>query len=348
MEKAYKVFSLAETEKWNEYYNRIQDKDVYYTTGIISAFEKFENTQALLFIYEEGNNLVYYPFFKRTIEGSNYFDITTQFTYGGPLFLISENKENFIENFRAVFSDYCKEDGIISELIRFHPFINSDVLLKDYVEIKKVNIGIFMNLEITADQISEDYHPKIRYQINKAIRNGYTVEFSNKIEDLDHFFSIYEHTMIRNEANFSFYFLDKEFLKLLLGELKDNFEFIFIQKEGVYVSTELVLFSDNFAHGVIGGTLKEFLKEHPHRLLRHALTLRYLDKNQKKLVLGSGVTTGDGVFEYKKKFSPNGEYELRMGMKIHNEEKYNELVKKRKESNPEKELNPNFFPLYRS
>ena len=124
--------------------------------------------------------------------------------------------------------------------------------------------------------------------------------------------------------------------------------FIFIKKEEVYISTELVLFSEKFAHGVIGGTFYEFLNEHPHRLLRHALTLRYIDKKQTKLVLGSGVTIGDSIFEYKKKFNPNGEYVLRMGMKIHDEEKYNELVKKRKESNPNEELNINYFPLYRS
>ena len=63
----------------------------------------------------------------------------------------------------------------------------------------------------------------------------------------------------------------------------------------------MVLFSDNFANGVLGGTLKEFLNEHPHRLLRHALMVHYLEKSQTKLVLGTGVTTGDGVFEYKKK-----------------------------------------------
>lgn len=348
MEKKYKIFSLKEYEKWNEYFNRIEDKDIYYTREIISAFEKFENTLALLFIYEEGENLVYYPFFKRTIDDSTYFDITTQFTFGGPLFKITENSDDFIKHFRLAFSDYCKENFVVSELIRFHPFINSDVLLNNYVEIKTVNNGIYMDLEKTAEQIKGDYHPKIRYQINKAIRNGYTVEFSNSLKDLDHFFSIYEHTMIRNDANFSFYFLNKEFLKFLLEELKDNFEFIFIKKEAVYVSTELVLFSDNFANGVLGGTLKEFLNEHPHRLLRHALMVHYLEKSQTKLVLGTGVTTGDGVFEYKKKFNPNGEYKLRMGMKIHNEALYNELVLKRKESNPDKELNGNFFPLYRS
>lgn len=348
MKKNYKIFSLADSEIWNEYYNRIEDKDVYYTRAIISAFEKFENTQALLFIYEEGENLVYYPFFKRIIDGSTYFDITTQFTFGGPLFKISENRDGFIKNFRLAFSDYCNDDRIVSELIRFHPFINSDVLLTNYVEIKNVNNGIFMDLEKTAEQIKGDYHPKVRYQINKAIRNGYTIEFSNELKYLDHFFSIYEHTMERNDANFSFYFLNKEFLKLLLEQLKDNFEFIFIKKEAVYVSTELVLFSDNFAHGVIGGTLKEFFNEHPHRLLRHGLTLHYLEKNQTKLALGSGVTSGDGVFEYKKKFNPSGEYQLRMGMKIHNQEIYNELVHKRKQNYPDKELNLNFFPLYRS
>jgi hypothetical protein len=350
MKKKYKVFSLAESEKWHEYYDRIEkdDKDIYYTIAIIAAFEKFENTQALLFIFEEDDNLVYYPFFKRSIARSNYFDITTQFTYGGPLFKITNNRENFISNFRTAFSEYCKEDGIVSELIRFHPFINSDVLLNSYVEIKEVNNGIYMDLEKTVDQIKKEYHPKVKCQINKAIRNGYHAVFSNQLEDLNSFFSIYEHTMIRNDANNSFYFLDREFLQLLLEQLKDNFEFIFIEKEGVYVSTELVLFSDKYVNGVIGGTLKEFFNEHPNRLLRHAIALRYLDKKQTKFVIGTGITKGDNLFEYKKRFCPDGVYKFQMGMKIHNKEIYNELVEKRKQNFPDQELNLNFFPLYRS
>ena len=350
MKKKYKVFSLAESDKWNEYYDRIEgkDKDIYYTSSIINAFEKFENTQALLFIYEEDENLAYYPFFKRTIDGSNYFDITTQFTYGGPLFKINSNSEEFIDNFRSAFGDYCREDGIISELIRFHPFINSNLLLDGYVEIKVVNNGIFMDLDKTEIEIVNNYHPKVNYQIKKATQNGCKVIFSKNLKDLDYFFSIYEHTMERNNANNSFYFLNKEFLQLLLEQLKNNFEFVFIEKEGVYVSTGLILFSEQYANTVIGGTLKEYFKFHPHRLLRHALSLSYLNKSQTKLILGTGVSMDDSIFDYKKRFNPNGEYKFLMGMKIHDEEKYNELVKKRQEIYPDKELNPNYFPLYRS
>jgi hypothetical protein len=348
MEKKYKIFSLKEYEKWNEYFNRIEDKDIYYTREIISAFEKFENTLALLFIYEEGENLVYYPFFKRTIAGSDYFDITTQFTYGGPLFKIVRNSEAFINNFRLAFSDFCKEEDIITELIRFHPFIKSDKQLESYVTLKEVNCGIFIDLEKTADQIHRKYHHKIRSQIKKAVRNGFNVIFSKNVTDLDLFFPIYEHTMTRNNANNSFYFLNKLFLRHLLEQLKDNFEFIFIEKEGVYVSTELILFSESYAHCVIGGTLKEYLDEHPHRLLRHAMNLKYIDNEQTKLVIGTGVSMSDRLFEYKKKFNPDGEYKFLMGMKIHDLERYNELVEKCKENHPDKELNLNFFPLYRS
>ena len=344
----YKVFSLEDIEKWNEYYDRIDDKDIYYTSSIISAFEKFENTKAFLFIYEEEDNLVYYPFFKRSIAGSDYFDITTQFTYGGPLFKINNNSENFISNFRSAFSAYCKEYFIVSELIRFHPFIKSNLLLESYIDIKAVNNGIYMDLEKSIQEISQDYHPKIRCQINKAIKNGYNVVFSSNIDDLDPFFSIYLNSMTRSNANTSFYFLNKEFLYNLLNELKDNFEFIFIEKEGIYVSTELVLFSEQYTNGVIGGTLKEFLNEHPHRLLRHALTLKYLEKKQSKLILGTGVSMGDSLFEYKKRFNPNGVYQFLMGIKIHDQERYNVLVEQRKENFPDNELNFNFFPLYRS
>ncbi len=344
----YQIYSLNESEKWTEYYNRINHKDIYYKMEFFRAFEKFEGSQALLFIYEEGQNLVYYPFFKRVIKDSLYFDITSQYTYGGPLFNIVDNNDDFVLNFRNVFASFCIENQIVSEFVRFHPFINNQELLKDFFTIQCVNEGVYIDLKKEAEDIYSDYRPDTRYQINKAKRLGHQVVFSNNIEDLDLFFPIYEHTLQRNNADSNHYFLNKDFLKLLISELKDNFEFIFILLNDTYVSAELDLFTEKYVHAVVGGTLKDYFKGHPNHLLRHALTLNHNGGNQEKLILGSGGTSGDGIFEYKRKFNPIGIYELHMGQKIHDEEKYNELVKKRQETYPEKELNPNYFPLYRS
>lgn len=344
----YKVFSLDECDKWNEYFNRINHNDIYYKMEFFRAFEKFEGSEALLFVYEEGDDLVYYPFFKRSIQDSNYFDITSQYTYGGPLFDFSEENKDFVLNFRNTFALFCNEYQIVSEFIRFHPFIKNHELLEEFVAVKCVNEGIYIDLKKQTEDIYKEYRADTRYQINKAKRLGHKVLISKNREDLDLFYPIYAHTLKRNNADSNHYFFDKEFLKLLIQELKDNFEFIFVLLNDTYVSAELDLFTDKYVHAVVGGTLKDFFKGHPNHLLRHELALNHNGGLQEKLILGSGGKRGDGIFEYKIKFNPTGMYELFMGQKIHNEEIYNKLVEKLKQQQPEKELNGNFFPLYRS
>jgi hypothetical protein len=344
----YKVYTLNESEQWDQYYNRIDHNDIYYKMEFFRAFEKFEGSQAFLFVYEEGNDLAYYPFFKRIIEDSPYFDITSQYTYGGPLFNFSEDNKDFVFNFRNAFGIFCKENDIISEFIRFHPFLNNRKVIEEFVAVKCVNEGIYIDLTKQTENIDADYRQDIRYQINKAKRIGHKVVFSKNVEDLDIFYPIYEHTLKRNNADSNHYFLNKELLKLLINELKDNFEFIFILINDIYVSAELDLFTEKYVHAVIGGTLKDYLRGHPNDLLRHALTVRHNGNKQTKLILGSGGIKGDGIYEYKRKFNPTGTYELYMGQKIHDVAKYDELVEQLKRKQPDKELNLNFFPLYRS
>lgn len=99
---------------------------------------------------------------------------------------------------------------------------------------------------------------------------------------------------------------------------------------------------NDIIHIHLSGTLSEYLYLSPAYILRYAITNWGKENNYKLIHHGGGRSDSseDGLYQFKKRFSKNTEFEFYVGKKIWNEEIYNELCKK---SGNEIE----FFPGYR-
>jgi len=93
---SFTTFEIPQREKWLEFLNRIDLKDIYFTPEYCHLYEKNGEGKAQLIIYEEGNQFIYYPFLLREINEiqdikhleSKYgemYDIITPYGYGGPI-----------------------------------------------------------------------------------------------------------------------------------------------------------------------------------------------------------------------------------------------------------------------
>ena len=348
MNEKIQIIVLDEKEKWREIVKSFNKYDVFYLPEYVEALKIHGDGEPILFYYNDGKtkamnvimkrDIAKTEFFKDKIEENKYFDLSSPYGYGG--FIIEG------EDYKKVnesYEEYCKKNNIICEFVRFH-------LLENYQEKysgEAINIkhNIIRKLNMPPEEMLMDFEHKVRKNIKKANRNNLQIQIDTTGETLDNFLEIYYSTMDRNNAEQEYYF-DKSFFEKI-NEMKENVAYFNVLYEGKIISTELVIYSPNNCYSYLGGTLSEYFDLRPNDFLKYEIIKWAYSKGIKNFILGGGYGgEDDGIYRYKKSFSPNGIYDFYIGKNIFNEKIYAELVKIREESG--KIENTNFFPLYRA
>ena len=130
----YKILSyknVSERNIWRSLYKSFENIDIFYYPEYAKLFELHGDGEAFLFVYYQSpKDIVIYPFLKRSLRQTpgfkniniNLFDITSPYGYGGYL----RNSESVnMEQFFDCFHQYCLNNNIISEFIRFHPILEN-------------------------------------------------------------------------------------------------------------------------------------------------------------------------------------------------------------------------------
>ncbi|GAW93296.1 lipid II:glycine glycyltransferase FemX [Calderihabitans maritimus] len=346
----YRVYSLAERQNWEEAVARLKARDISYFPGYCRLFQEHGEGQAMLFEYEEHGNFVLYPFFLRDISleaafrgklKESYFDTVTPYGYGGPLASDPEDRQ-LIVNFRRAFQDYCRKKRIVAEFIRFHPLLGNHAYPYEDLLVERNKEIVCVDLERSAEEIWSNYRRNNRKNIKKALREGLEVTFDFTGETYREFIQLYYLTMDRREAR-DYYYFDEDFFRLLHQELAGNFLYVYALYRGTAVSAELVLYSEDYLHSFLGGTLEEYFPLRPNNLLKHRLIEWARQKGLKSYILGGGYQKDDGILRFKKSFARDGVIDFYVGKKLHDPEVAEWLCSLRK-GEP---LRTDFFPAYR-
>ncbi len=309
-------------------------------------------SQSLLFYWKDSSGSIILPLIKKSINekielesDENYFDLVSPYGYGGPFFCGNPNWDNF---WRELI-DWSKINNIISCFIRFSLMIPDENIKS--IQYKYRNKNIIRNLDINMEDLWYDYEHKVRKNVKKAKSFNLEVEIDDSGKRLDDFMNIYYKTMDRRGAD-QFYYFSCDFFENIVTQLKGNFLFFHTLKGNNVISTELVLISEENIYSLLGGTLREYYYMRPNDLLKHEIILWGIKNKKKMYILGGGYAENDGIYQYKKSFSPNGIVDYKVGEIIINENRYIELIEKRKHQEEQKGNNwipkENYFPAYRS
>jgi hypothetical protein len=342
------VISIDETEKWNNIVKSFKNYDVNYLCEYAKAFQLQEEGEPILFYYDDGNCKAMNVVVKRDIAKAEqfinelplniWFDLSTPYGYGG-FWFEGEGYEKVMNAYNA----YCRDQGFVSEFVRFHLFSDYCNLYDGIVETHTHNV--VRSLDLSLDEMLLDFEHKVRKNIVKATNAGLEVKVDYTGEKLDDFLRIYYRTMDRTNAKKNFFFT-KEFF-MMLNQMKDNFAYVHVLYEGEVISTELVLYGTENCYSFLGGTNSDFFHLRPNDLLKYEIIKWAKKTGLNRFVLGGGYGSDDGIFKYKKSFAPNGVYDFYLGKKIFNKEKYDLLVEMRK-SNGKNIVSNTFFPEYRA
>lgn len=344
-----KVYTADQASEWDSIVSSFEKYDTYWLSGYVKAFELHGDGKALLFYYASENARGINVVMKRDISECNYFkgkipenllfDFSSPYGYGG--WLIEGDTEN--PGLFAEYEEWCRNNNIISEFVRFHPVIkNSIVCEKSYVVSQ---LGKTVTLDLSSPEtIWDNFTSKNRNMIRKAQKNGVRIYNGRYPELFKSFKDIYDKTMDKDNAD-SYYYFSDEFYKSIENDLPFNAQVFFAEYEQKIIASAIMLGANGFMNYHLSGSLREYSNLAPTNLLLYHAALWGNANKYGTLYLGGGVGSGeDSLFKFKKSFyrkdNLNSFY---IGKKIFNKEKYKELKEMRVQINDE-----NFFPNYRA
>ncbi len=222
------VLSSDHFDEWDRIVKSFPNHDSYYLPGYVKAFQRHGDGEPLLFYFEEDalravnvvmkRDLALDRHFQGKIEADTIFDLATPYGYGG--FLL-DGAVDHLSTLNEAYYQWCIENGIISEFVRFHPVLENARALREMYEV--VDLGRTIQLELQSEeQIWAGLTSKNRNVIRKARKSGVEIFWGRSPELMAKFKSMYDATMAKDEAA-AYYYFKEDFYQSVLHDIKNSF-----------------------------------------------------------------------------------------------------------------------------
>jgi serine/alanine adding enzyme len=266
-----------------------------------------------------------FPCILRELRGRT--DVTTPYGYGGPVAAGGD-----AEAFYARYEAWCRERGVVSTFVRFHPLYGNH----RYARIPVEPLGSTIAWRLQGDELFDRLHSHHRRVIRKAQRAELDVVVDES-PSLDEFVELYERTMARLAAD-SFYLFPPgywESLRPLPCLL------VSVRREGELLASVLCFAAKPWLHYHLGASSEEGRRLGGSNVALYEAASWARGKGYELFHLGGGVGgRTDSLYEFKRRFDPGGEREFAVGKAVHDAAAYRELAG---DASPD-----GFFPAYRA
>lgn len=341
-----RVYSIEDNAKWDDIVRGFSIYDVYYLSGYVKAFQIHGDGDPQLLYYEAEGLKAIYVYMKRKTDIEGYYDSITPYGYGGVLF-DGDTSENNIQAFWKAYVEKMKEEGIVDNFVRYHPVLKNAGSMKRVSNV--IDLGHTIAMDLTSPEVIwENIVSKNRNMIRKAEKNGIEILHGKGMELMDKFKEIYDATMLKDNAE-EYYFFKRPFYESIDRDLKNNYEMFYAMYEGRPIAMSLLVFANGRMNYHLSGSNKEYRNLAPSNLLLYKAALWGCEQGFKTFHMGGGVgSCEDGLYRFKAAFNKKSDYQFSIDKQVFDQEKYDELVKIRRESDGSFDETSHFFPLYRA
>ncbi len=323
--------------------------DIYFEPNYGKLNEKIEHGVCNVFRHESPYGTVHHMFIKREIpihiNNQTYFDLVTPYGYGGPIIVNCnrEKKTELIKEFKIKFQKYCEENNIVSEFVRFHPIARNAEDLHFIYNIENIRKTVGTNLHDFEDPINIEFSKSTRKTIRRIMNSGVTYRIIESPENINTFKEIYYSTMDRNDAS-DYYYFDDDYFDNCLKYFRNHIIMVEVQFNGKVIASGFYFVYGEIVHAHLSGTLEGYLHLSPAYIIKHATAEWAIEHGIKLIHYGGGTSNSikDPLYQFKKKFGKNTEFDFYIGKKVWNTDVYKQLCDKK-----DVELDVNFFPAYR-
>ena len=341
-----KLYDLSQWKEWDAIVRSFSEYDVYYLSGYVKAFQIHGDGEPQLLYYESEGLRAIYVYMKRKTAIEGYYDSVTPYGYGGVLFDGDSSKQN-LQAFWKAYVDKMKEEGIVDNFVRYHPVLKNAIPMKTIPTV--IDLGKTIAFDLASPEVIwENIISKNRNMIRKAEKNGITIEHGKGMDLLDKFTEIYNATMDKDHAE-EYYYFKRPFYESIDRDLQDNYEMFYAMYEGRPIAMSIMIFANGRLNYHLSGSDIAYRNLAPSNLLLYKAALWGYEQGCKTFHLGGGVGSGeDNLYKFKAAFNKNSDYQFSIGKEIFDQEKYDELVKIRRETDLTFDETSKFFPLYRA
>ncbi len=341
-----KLYNLTQCREWDEVVRSFQEYDVYYLSGYVKAFHLHGDGEPFLMYYEENGLRAIYVYMRRPTAIDGIYDSVTPYGYGGVLFEGDASEANRQAFWKAYLEEMAKEH-IVDNFVRYHPVLKNAGPMKPISNV--IDLGKTIVMDLTSPEVIwENIHSKNRNMIRKAEKNGIMIEHGQGMDLFDRFIEIYNATMDKDNAE-EYYYFKRPFYESIHNDLHDNYELFYAKLEDKIIAMSIMIYANGRLNYHLSGSDIEYRNLAPSNLLLHKAALWGCEKGMKTFHLGGGVGSGeDNLYKFKAAFNKVSDYQFSIGKQVFDQEMYDELVKIRRESDPEFDEGSNYFPLYRS
>lgn len=318
--------------------------DIFFLPEWAEAYESQDDGVAVLFEFSHSLGRIHYPFIKRMVPGiTGYFDTITPFGLNGPLITECQagREKELAAAFDQAFQQYCTDNRIIAEYIRFNPWVGNIEHFGEFYGIDKRGIAMYVDLT-SGDYFMDEFKSGTRQQVRRAMKNEVTIEYDFTGETLDDFCRIYELMAKRNSIP-DYYLFSRDFLADSFHKLAGKQFIINALHEGKRISTALMVHHGDYLHYHLAANDPAYFKFAANSLVLSEACRWGTDNGKKQMHLGGAST--EPLYRFKRGFTKTEPLDILTGKKIRNDAVYEKLV--RTKIAADAETNTAHFPIYR-
>jgi len=336
-----KIISASSNEEWdNEIAQLPADlQDIHLTARYHRMYEENGDGEARLFVYRTSVGQYVVPFLLRPVPSyltpSALFDIESAYGYSGPV--SSSLDAHFLREADQAFAEYCRDEKVVTEFVRFHPLLSNQRFLAADSTMQVIHLRDYVAVDLTqsSDERWENYTPQNRNKIRKAEKAGYYIHHDRTLASYDDFVRIYLENMRQLKAAPQYYFSPAYFTALRRLALSDGALLLVKQNEKVE-GAAIFLGSGRWAHYFLSSVTPEGRRNGVGNLLLHKGLNLAADRGCLSMHLGGGLSADahDPLLVFKQNFSRQS-VPFYIGKRVHDATGYHQLISAWEEAVPE-------------
>jgi serine/alanine adding enzyme len=289
--------------------------DIYFRREYVEASALLEPGLPVLLHLSSAGGDVAFPFILRDVDGGR-TDVITPYGYGGPL---SSGPEAPVDLFWDEYERWCAANGVVTTFVRFHPLLGNQRTMRGHMHVEPLGETIAWRLD---GDLFTRMHRHHRRLVRKAEAAGVESSASVAPPSLDRFVQLYELTMERKDAA-GFYYFRPEYWRALESGLRER---IVLFEAGEDASL-LCLATPPWLHYHLGASSEAARKRGANNLLFYEAARWAAAEGYTHFHLGGGVGgRADSLFDFKRRFDPDGALEMAIGKAVHDEDAYRALA----------------------
>lgn len=341
-----KIYDLIAHQEWDDIVRSFADYDVYYLSGYVRAFYAHGDGEPQLLYYTSEQLRAIYVYMKRPTTITNVYDSVTPYGYGGVLFE-GDKADQSLSDFWKEYVQKMNDENIIDNFVRYHPVLENAVHMKAISHV--IDLGNTIALDLSSPEVIwENITSKNRNIIRKAQKNNIQIHHTDDYSIFEHFISIYNQTMQRDNAE-EYYYFKEEFYKAIHDYLEGNYQVFYATLDDHIIAVSIILYANKQIHYHLSGSLSEYRSFAPTNLLLYEVALWGSEQGFETFHLGGGLGSGnDNLYKFKAAFNRNSGLQFSIGKQIFNQALYDQLVEERLAEDPSFDLESKYFPLYRA